>query len=252
MALNLIAFDFDHTIVDDNTDTVVAGLLNKTQIPESVKTLYRKDGWTAYMQEIFKLLHQNKVSQNVILNAVKNIKPVNGVKDLIQELHDHLNCHVIIISDSNTLFIECWLKFHQLDRLISKVFSNPARFDSDGMLHIEMYHVQDNCKLSSKNLCKGQILQDFLNEQEKKGIKYAKTVYCGDGTNDFCPILRLNKEDIGCVRNGYRCIQLIQKTLSGQKVDDVLYKLKCNICEWNDCYDILNYVKPRIINEMVH
>ncbi|CAH0550281.1 unnamed protein product [Brassicogethes aeneus] len=249
MAFNLIAFDFDHTIVDDNTDTVVAALINKNQIPDSLRTLYRKDGWTSYMQGIFKLLHQNDIKESRILEAIKSIKPVPGICELIQKAHNDLNCHVIIISDSNTYFIEHWLKYHELDKYVAKVFSNPAELDSMGLLNIKMYHFQDYCKLSSKNLCKGQILLDYIKEQNSNGIDYQRIVYCGDGSNDFCPILKLNENDIGCVRKDYKCIQLVSKVKTGEKIDNVFYNIKCNICEWNNGYDILGHLESSSFNE---
>ena len=38
-------------------------------------------------------------------------------------------------------------------------------------------------------MCKGEELEAFLKDKEP----FDKMVYIGDGTNDFCPILRLRE-----------------------------------------------------------
>lgn len=137
----LVAFDFDHTIVDKNTDIVVKDLLPKGKIPDEVKKLYRSDGWTAYMQKIFELLHQNGISYEKINDAVKNIPATKGLGDLLKALYK-ADCDIIIISDSNSVFINEWLEANQLKNTINKVFTNPAHYDREGLLNIQMYHLQ--------------------------------------------------------------------------------------------------------------
>jgi len=48
----LIAFDFDQTIIDANSDWVVVEMING-DIPEDAKKLYSDDNWTDYMGAIF-------------------------------------------------------------------------------------------------------------------------------------------------------------------------------------------------------
>jgi len=38
-------------------------------------------------------------------------------------------------------------------------------------------------------MCKGEELEAFLNDKEP----FEKVIYIGDGSNDFCPILRLRE-----------------------------------------------------------
>lgn len=239
MAKNLAVLDFDDTVVDGNTDTIVADLLEKSAI-SSVRHLYQKDGWTAYMQAIFILLHSHGFGQAEITKTIANIPSVEGFPSLIRDLRDKLNYDVIIVSDSNSYFIDCWLETNGLKGYISRTFTNPARFD-DGVLKIEMYHLQDYCDLSTKNLCKGQIMDDFKGEQEAKGVVYEKTVYVGDGNNDFCPILRLKEGDVACVRKNHRCAKLVQMTQDGKyrNVSGVPYEIKADVVVWEDGNEIL-------------
>ncbi|XP_015173726.1 PREDICTED: probable phosphatase phospho2 isoform X2 [Polistes dominula] len=143
----LIVFDFDHTIVDDNTDLIVRNLLPDDQLTDEVQNLYLKNGWTLYMNKIFELLHKNSIGLKEIEAAIIDIPSTPGFDVLIKELHI-LGYEIIIISDSNSLLIDIWLKSRQLDKSISKVFTNPAHVSDDGMIKINMYHVQDFCKLS--------------------------------------------------------------------------------------------------------
>lgn len=243
MAKNLAVFDFDHTIVDGNTDTIVADLLDKS-VRNSVKDLYQKDGWTAYMQAIFGLLHINNIQQEEITKTINNIPYVTGFPTLIRELNEKFNYDVVIISDSNSYFIDSWLVANGLKKYVLKTFTNPAHFEN-GLLKIEMYHLQDYCTLSTKNLCKGQIMDDFKEEQRRNGVVYGRTVYTGDGNNDFCPILRLQEGDFACVRENFKCAKLVKLAQEGYNCDEsgVPYEVKANVVVWKDGDDILNVLK---------
>ena len=136
-----------------------------------------------------------------------------NMSELIRRSVEELGATVIIISDSNTEFIEHILKERNLHHLVDKVFTNPANWDSEGKLLIKPYHhqvlhttpspstdhvlLQETCKLSTKNLCKGQILEDYLRSCRKD---FSLICYVGDGKNDFCPSLRLSARDLTCVR----------------------------------------------------
>lgn len=243
MAKSLAVLDFDHTVVDGNTDTIIASLLDKS-VTDPVKYLYQRDGWTSYMAAIFMLLHTHNITQTEITKTINNIQSVEGFPNLIKELKDNLNYDIIIISDSNSYFIDSWLEASGLKNYILRTFTNPARFEDD-VLKIEMYHLQDYCTLSTKNLCKGQIMDEFKEEQKSKGVIYEKTVYAGDGRNDFCPVLRLNGGDVACVREGYKCAELVRLAQEGNYCDEggVPYKVKADVVVWKNGDDILNAIR---------
>ncbi|XP_012235576.1 pyridoxal phosphate phosphatase PHOSPHO2 [Linepithema humile] len=206
----LAAFDFDHTICDDNTDVVARKLLPEERIPKNVKDLYRSSGWIAYMDKIFELLHENSINAQQIENAIVNIPPVPGMEMLLNSLRD--NGHeIIIISDSNSIFIDCWLKSKNLEHVVSRIFTNPARYDDDGRMRVNRYHTQRTCELSTVNLCKGQVLMDYVRERREQGKHFDKIVYAGDGKNDLCPVLRLSQTDLACPRKTYALIEALNK-----------------------------------------
>lgn len=241
MSKKLAVFDFDHTIVDDNSDIVVRKLLRNDQIPEKVRTMYRRNGWTAYMQEIFHLLHKNNIGEREIRNAVIKIPAVSHIPNLIKTLGDKLNFDIIVISDSNSIFINDWLANQSLSKYVAKVFTNPAQYDKHGLLKIKMYHVQKECSLSTINLCKGKIMQDYVEAQGKVGVKYDRIVYVGDGKNDFCPIIRLQQGDLACVRVGYPCVDLVKKNLT----EEAEHKVTSKVCIWNTGEDILRALEEK-------
>ena len=119
---------------------------------------------------------------------------------LLRKSVEELSATIIIISDSNSQFISHILKVKNLDHLVDKVFTNPASWSQDGLLSIQPYHHQESCKLSTKNLCKHSIMEDYI---KNCGRSFSFVCYTGDGKNDFCPSLRLSENDLVCVREGY-------------------------------------------------
>lgn len=233
----LAAFDFDHTICDDNSDIVARKLISNDKIPDTVKRMYQADNWNAYMGQIFELLSKNYIDVETIKNAIHRIPSVSGIDSLLSELHSR-NCEIIIISDSNSLFIEWWLKNKNLSHMVKEIFTNPATINGE-LLKIEMYHLQDNCKLSSKNLCKGQILEDYITKRSLEGINFDRIVYVGDGKNDLCPILRLSEKDLACPRIGYTLVNILNKKAAENESQEV----KAKVVPWETGNDILENLK---------
>ena len=230
----LVAFDFDHTLIDNNSDTYINKLAPGHKIPEDVKSLYRKDGWTLYMREVFKFLHSNGISKDDILTCLEEIKLTDGMRDLLMGV-PRGSTEFIIISDSNSLFIDHILRHLGLRDLFQGIFTNPAKFDESGCLGIQMYHLQDWCSLSTKNLCKGTILANYIKSRENDANIYFSTIaYVGDGANDFCPSLRLKGCDIVFPRCGYHLLNVIPKMEAEKGL-----KLDTDVCPWDTGKDIL-------------
>lgn len=142
---------------------------------------------------------------------------------------------MIIISDANNLFIKHWLKEHNVLNHVHSILSNPAHFDNNGQLNIEMYHLQNWCKLSTKNLCKGSILEDYIKKRASEGVNFGKIAYVGDGKNDLCPILKLAENDLAFPRSSYPLIDCIQQMKPLAKVH-----------EWKHANEIINVLKKEL------
>lgn len=234
----LAAFDFDHTIVSDNSDIVARDLIPSSYtIPDHVKDLYNSDnGWTEYMGEIFKILNGNKIPKNDIVTAITSIPEVTGMVELIQTLVK-MNFEVIIISDSNTEFIRCWCEANGITKSISNVYSNPASFDENDLLTIRPFHKQTSCQLSQMNLCKGQVLEEHIARRSTSdGSSFDKVFYIGDGNNDYCPITKLRNEDFGCARVGFKLPNLLE----GSSI------VKAQTILWENGIDLLDKIKGKV------
>ncbi|XP_053697922.1 pyridoxal phosphate phosphatase PHOSPHO2-like [Sabethes cyaneus] len=236
----LAIFDFDHTICEYNTDIVVRDLLKPDLITSDIKSV-RSCGWIRYMQRIFELLHKNGYSKIDIQNAIQNIPEVKGIKQCIEELAKN-NFHIIIISDSNSEFIETWNSFNNIGSSIHTVFTNPASYNSEGMLQVRPYHYQTKCDLSSRNLCKGLIMENFLsNQYDSADTEYDKIFYIGDGKNDVCPMLRLKENGYACPREGYACCDALNSAINQRRET---YKAK--ILKWNTGTQLMSLITKEL------
>jgi hypothetical protein len=59
--------DFDHTIVDLNTDVEVQDLAKNGNIPRDIQDLYTNKCWTDFMQAVFVLLHQQVIIIRLVI-----------------------------------------------------------------------------------------------------------------------------------------------------------------------------------------
>lgn len=235
----LAAFDFDYTVVSQNSDIVAKDLIPASySIPDDVKKLYHAPhGWTAWMGEVFKILHEVKITEKSIVSAITSIPEVTGMVELIQNLVK-LNFEVIIISDSNSKFIESWCKEHGIMECISAVYTNPAKFNENELLTIKPFHKQTTCEMSEMNLCKGMVLEEHIAKNMTNGRSYDKVFYIGDGRNDYCPITKLRSEDFGCARVGYK----LENMLAQSNI------VKAKTILWKDGIDLLVKIKQKILS----
>lgn len=228
--VSLVVFDFDRTIVHEDTDAVVTKLLSEKCSPHVWDK--RLDSWPAHMNEVFGQLHQAEFQPEDILNAIGNMQNVPGIPELIRAFAAH-DWHVVIISDSNSVFVLHWLKMYNLDSKITRLITNRAYFDCDGRLHSKPYSEQNSCTTCPKNLCKSLALAEW-----RRNGDYQQVVYVGDGQNDFCPMKTLGSKDIVFPRRGLTCDKLIQKALESE----VGFAPK--FYAWTDGFQIIDTLFP--------
>ncbi|GFS27147.1 pyridoxal phosphate phosphatase PHOSPHO2 [Elysia marginata] len=242
MARYLLAFDFDHTLIDANSDVYIIKLAPNGELPAEIKDLYKDTGWIEYMGQIFKYLHKNGSKQSDILSCMSEIPLTEGMRELL-DFTSKAGCFEhIIISDSNSVFINHILATHSLSVVMAGIFTNPAEFNDAGCLTLQGYHSQDWCSLSTVNMCKGHILKNFIDMKRKSGIEYASVLYVGDGYNDLCPSLELRPQDFVFPRVGFKLHKLITKMSKENKPVD-MSALTARIKQWESGLDILETVK---------
>jgi len=104
---------------------------------------------------------KEKTSQD-IQNTFLECKLTDAMQTCLKFLQEK-SCHVIILSDANSIFIDNILKGSSAEKLVKKIVTNPAEFDPKGFLRISPYHAnEDVCLRCPKNLCKGIALASEL------------------------------------------------------------------------------------------
>ncbi|XP_055010698.1 pyridoxal phosphate phosphatase PHOSPHO2 isoform X2 [Boleophthalmus pectinirostris] len=142
----LMVFDFDHTVVDDNSDTWVIRCLPGGTLPDSVKNSYRKGHWTEYMGNVLKYIGEQNVTPDQIRSELETIPFTDGMKELLTYISLHKNSiDCIVISDSNTLFIEWILHGSRLQSAVDQVFTNPAHINEQGYMEMDVSLVRMPC-----------------------------------------------------------------------------------------------------------
>ncbi|OQV24118.1 putative Pyridoxal phosphate phosphatase PHOSPHO2 [Hypsibius exemplaris] len=233
----LLAFDFDHTICEENTDIFVLRLLEGKELPEEISVLRKTAGWTKYMQAIFEFLHDQGIGGDAIRAHMQRAPLVSGMVEFFQHIRlnrDTYDC--IIISDSNSLFIWYILHYCRLEDIFpsNSVYTNPARLDEDDCLRIEYHHQNSTCRMSADNLCKGRVLEEHMDRfHTQHSQHYQSIVFFGDGMNDYCPSTRLGTADYVAARKGYKLLD---------KINQDPAKVKAGIVPWTDGKDLLNFI----------
>ena len=83
----LIAFDCDHTLIDETIDTYVLQLLpNAGQLPRSIEKLYSIHHWNDYQREVFRYLHASHVTKDQLLACIDEMPMVKGMRELLEYL----------------------------------------------------------------------------------------------------------------------------------------------------------------------
>ncbi|XP_004634830.1 pyridoxal phosphate phosphatase PHOSPHO2 [Octodon degus] len=233
----LLVFDFDNTIIDDNSDTWIVQCAPDKKLPVELQESYQKGFWTEFMGRVFKYLRDEGVREDEMKRAMTSVPFSPGMLELfnfIRKNKEMFDC--IIISDSNSVFIEWILEAANFHDVFDKVFTNPAAFDSHGCLTVENYHAH-SCKRCPKNLCKNVVLVEFVDKQLQQGVNYMRIVYIGDGGNDVCPVTFLKKDDVAMPRKGYA----LQRKLARMSQD--LEPMDSSVVAWSSGVEIISYLQ---------
>lgn len=252
----LVVFDFDETIVDCNSDSWIHKLAENGRLPKHLNYVPGED-WMKHVQTVLQHLHDLGVTEQDFADCLHTMPIVDGmIEPLIASLGQEPDKYdIVILSDANSFFIGSFLKTRKLEKYITTILTNPAKFTDVGhenpLLVIEGYHAQDHCKLSSRNLCKGEALKNYIGKQmlDNKTV-YTCINYVGDGQNDFCPSLKLSVLDRVFPRKGYTLDKMCSKMIARQQQGkdgthkyDHLPDLKASVIPWSSGKQILDAIK---------
>ena len=196
----LVVFDFDHTLVDGNTDTHVFGIAPELGLKNCLSALRQRiPCWPLMIDHVMGEIHSSGHSKEEIIGHMKKMKFCSGMPEALQVFSTMPKTVIAILSDSNTVFIDILLGNLGLNKSFSHIVTNPAYFSEDGRLHIGCYH-SHSCQRCHRtpNLCKGTALKNLLSE-----CRYDQVIYIGDGRNDVCPCTMLSSGDHVIAREGF-------------------------------------------------
>lgn len=245
----IAAFDFDHTIINVNSDTYINKLVLKHagadfKYPEHINQVYEKYGWTARMQAVFDYMQgEFQISDQDLIECIREIKIDDSMKDLFRLLKEK-NYKLKIISDANTIFIETILKENGLETIFNMkedIYTNNATFEK-GRLKVIPFNKTYNSngepfdcdtKICTANICKGTVYKDLLKQMKSNENSIESNIYVGDGTNDYCPGVCLAESDKFFVKKGMSLFKRLQKS-------EYSSKIKCNIIYWTSANEIIS------------
>ncbi|NXO81617.1 PHOP1 phosphatase, partial [Sitta europaea] len=228
----LLVFDFDETLVDENSDESV---LRGRALPEPLRQGPRGGSYNEHMQRVLAALGEQGVRPADFRAVYENIPLSPGMAELFQFLSKHHELfELVLISDANTFGIEAKLRAAGVRSLFRKVFSNPASFDRRGFLTLGPYH-SHKCL---DNMCKRKILSEYLAERAREDVEFQRVFYVGDGANDFCPAGTLTAADVAFPRKGYPMHRLIQESQEKQPG-----AFQAAVVPWESAVEVARYLQ---------
>lgn len=229
----LLTFDFDETIVDENSDDSIVRAAPGQRLPESLRATYREGFYNEYMQRVFKYLGEQGVRPRDLRAIYEAIPLSPGMGDLLQFVAKQGACfEVILISDANTFGVESALRAAGHHSLFRRILSNPSGPDARGLLALRPFHTH-SCTRCPANMCKHKVLSDYLRERAHDGVHFERLFYVGDGANDFCPMGLLAGGDVAFPRRGYPMHRLIQEA---QKAEPSSFR--ASVVPWETAADV--------------
>jgi len=190
--------------------------------------------WTDLVAKTLREGHAEGMTREDIEGALRSLPFHPAMIRGVTRLKGSTNPKVtfICLSNSNQVFINTILKDKKLEGLFDTIVTNPAEWREDGLLvvrrRVDPEGPQHSCRVGcSPNMCKGEELEALLKGKER----FDKVIYIGDGSNDFCPILRLREHDVALARLARGLEQRI-------KSEGQVAGLKCQVHFWEGAWEV--------------
>ncbi|KAF7030655.1 hypothetical protein CFC21_042152 [Triticum aestivum] len=171
MAGVVVVFDFDKAIIDVDSDNWVVDGLGATELFDS---LLPTMPWNTLIDTVMGELHAQGRTLRDVADVLRAAPIDPHVVATIRAAHS-LGCDLRVLSDANRFFIETVLDHHGLRGCFSEINTNPSR---------------------------GQVLDRIRASAAVDGAR-KRFIYLGDGRGDFCPSLRLARDDFMMPRKGF-------------------------------------------------
>jgi pyridoxal phosphate phosphatase PHOSPHO2 len=241
---NLFIFDFDETLsvrascypieeLAPNTEK-----LNLNDIDHRYEKIHHC--WNKRMNEVHERLSEQGVHTKQILEVCRTIELSPGTEKLFYDINSN-NSKIIMLSNACDLVVEECLRAQNLLQYIDKIESNPVQQLYPIMI-IDEYEkpLQTECTICDPNLCKGLVIEKYRDRK-----LYDKIIFIGDGDNDVCAALHLNKTD-------YVFAKYDETSGKVYKMYDMLknqyfHQLKSEMFSWKTMNDVHDKLKKKNI-----
>ncbi|KAM7276411.1 hypothetical protein ACFE04_018277 [Oxalis oulophora] len=238
MTTTTVVFDFDRTLIDDDSDSWVIAQMGLTPLFNQLRDSLP---WTTLMDRMMEELHSQGKTVHDIKECLKRIPLHPRIIAAIKSAYA-LTCDLKIVSDANKFYIETILENHGLLECFSEIYTNPVVIEHDGRLRIFPYHKSSlsshGCNLCPPNLCKGLVLEGIRSATTANKIQ--RFIYLGDGRNDFCPTLKLGNGDHVMPRKDYALWRQIRSNPT---------LIKAGVHEWSNGEE-MEKILLHLCNEM--
>ncbi|KIL65941.1 hypothetical protein M378DRAFT_161584 [Amanita muscaria Koide BX008] len=229
VARQLIVFDFDWSMADQDTDRWVLEVL-APDLRRKMKDLKDDVQWTDLVAQSLREAHERGITREQIENALQIMPFHPAMARGVTNLKAGGKTTFLCLSNSNSIFISTILKDKKLTTLFHEIITNPAEWEESGLLNlrrrVDPAGPQHSCDVGcSPNMCKGEELEAFL---ARHAVDFDRIVYVGDGSNDYCPVLRLRSQDLVLCRN----FRGLSKRISKQG------GLKCKVKYWSGAWEV--------------
>jgi pyridoxal phosphate phosphatase PHOSPHO2 len=239
----LVAFDFDYTMTDCNSDSHFVELIGDEQIQQYMYHSYVNNTfptWTKLVENVLEklILEKNKSVEDVRLAVRKSPFPHQMVT-LLKTLKEKYNAKIVIISDANDWMIQQILDANNVSHLVDEIYTHRCSVYANEthlkqMFKLEHYIDKHDCQYyCMKNICKGDIMKQLMSQGG-----YERVWYVGDGKNDYCAAVQLRPGNQDCVfiREGHE----FQKLLESLDKSDI----KSKVVYWNTYDQLLQRMFP--------
>ncbi|KAL4508381.1 hypothetical protein ABPG72_003685 [Tetrahymena utriculariae] len=234
---DLYVFDFDYTIIEENSDTCFYNLFENGKLPKELADIEDENQWTAFMNKVLTYIKQKVgVTSQQLKAELEKCHLIGGMKELFEKIKSK-GSDIIIVSDANSNFIKWIVEKNEISHLFTAIYTNPCIIENDQLV-IKRFYESHECTYctGTPNMCKSKIIREHL---AKYPGKYENIHYFGDGSNDFCPMFHLkDSNSTGYVRSGFALEKRINNYFNNPDAEP----FKCKMVYWRQAYDFLDQI----------
>ncbi|KAJ8905302.1 hypothetical protein NDN08_001809 [Rhodosorus marinus] len=162
-----LVFDFDNTLIDENSDYFVFERLG-SDILDTLRDRTRSVGFTQAVDECLAILWNRGISVHDLRKELGNISVNAKLAGALLQTRSVVSERCMIVSDANTEYIRTILKRNGLDDgVFERIVTNPSFLESDRLRVKPFDNNNGTCRRCPENLCKGRVIEDFREKRNE-------------------------------------------------------------------------------------